>query len=76
MVPWSFLRPNVGLSVAQPDNGACADYQASTQFEPIVIEAHSAEMLMGEDCEALSQTLIKARGARLDQRHYYQAFLT
>ena len=36
-----------GVSAAQPDNGACAGYQASTQLHPVVIEARSAEMTTG-----------------------------
>jgi hypothetical protein len=36
-----------GVSAAQPDNGACAGYQASTQLHPVVIEARSASMTTG-----------------------------
>jgi len=49
-----FLELTSGLSAAQPDNGACAWYRASTQLKPIVIEARSAEMAMGVEREALS----------------------
>jgi len=53
------------VSAAQPDNGACAGYQASTQLHPVVIEARSAE----ENHGAKPRPLIKACSAaeRLDQ---------
>jgi len=47
--------PTSVLSAAQPDNGACACYRASTQLEPVVIEARSAEMAMGVEREALNR---------------------
>jgi len=36
-------RPTAGVSAAQPANGRWAGYQASTQLDPVVIEARSAE---------------------------------
>ena len=42
-----FRGRTAGVSAAQPDNGACAGYQASTQLHPVVIEARSAEMTTG-----------------------------
>jgi hypothetical protein len=53
------------VSAAQPDNGAGAGYQASTQPHPVVIEARSAE----ENHGAKPRPLIKSRSAaeRLDQ---------
>ena len=40
-------RLTAGVSAAQPDKGAGAGYQASTQLHPVVIEARSAEMTTG-----------------------------
>jgi len=64
--PLTVTRITAGVSAAQPDNGACAGYQASTQLDPVVIEARSAE----ENHGAKPRPLIKSRSAakRLDQR--------
>jgi hypothetical protein len=53
------------VSAAQPDNGAGAGYQASTQLHPVVIEARSAE----ENHGAKPRPLIKScsEAERLDQ---------
>ena len=41
---WSLYSHIIGgLSAAQPDNGAYICYQASTQLQPFVLEARSAE---------------------------------
>ena len=56
-----------GVSAAQPDNGACAGYQASTQPHPVVIEARSAEMTTGE-APAVDQVAQRS-GATFDEHH-------
>ena len=42
VLPQSASKLTAGVSAAQPDNGAGAGYQGSTQLHPVVIEARSA----------------------------------